>query len=365
MMWLRDPSCFRRLLAAVLLLACAPAIAATADIEKLVDTGHLQIGIKLTPTGLLVPGQKLTLTLKIATDRWFTGGSRIKLPEVPGLVILQTEQFASNASERRGNQNWVIQRWTLDVYPQRAGDFTIPPIFTRVKVNGGEGDVTGNLTSTEVGFSVSLPASLADVPQWVATPDFSVEQRFDKPLEKLQVGDAFEREIVFQASDVMAMMLPEITAEELPGLAAYPSPPKLDNSSNRGETRAIRSQRISYVVQAGGQYLLPARDFFWWNTEHEELKVLTLPATAVSVGTGAVGESNGTSRSLRITPRQLLLATGGIVLLILALWLARKLLTRLPLAALTAAPAAGWKTVMDLRKPALPERLNPDSSAGE
>ncbi len=358
---LRSLSCFRSLLAGVLLLACAPAIAATADIEKLVDTGHLQIGIKLTPTGLLVPGQKLTLILKIATDRWFTGGTRIKLPEVPGLVILQTEQFASNASERRGNQNWVIQRWTLDVYPQRAGEFTIPPISARVQVNGGDGDVAGNLISTAVGFTVSLPASLSDVAQWVATPDFSVEQRFDKPLEKLQVGDAFEREIVLQARDVMAMMLPTITAEELPGLAAYPSPPKLENSSNRGETRAIRSQRISYVVQAGGQYLLPARDFFWWNTEHEELQVLTLPATAISVGSGAVGESNGTSRTLRITRRQLLLAAGGVVLLILALWLARKLLARLPLAAL----AAGWKTLMDLRKPALPERLNPDSSAGE
>ena len=50
---------------------------------------------------------------------WFTGGTRIRLPEVPGLVILQTEQFASNASERRGDQNWVLQRWTLDVYAQR------------------------------------------------------------------------------------------------------------------------------------------------------------------------------------------------------------------------------------------------------
>ena len=152
-------------------------MAATDDIEALVTAGQLQIDAKLTPAGLVVPGQKLTLTLKIATDRWFSGGTRIKLPEVPGLVILQTEQFASNASERRGSQNWVIQRWTLDVYPQRTGDFSIPPISAQLKVNGGDGDVEGTLTSPPVNVTVSLPESLADVAQWVATPDFTAEQQ--------------------------------------------------------------------------------------------------------------------------------------------------------------------------------------------
>jgi hypothetical protein len=365
MMWLRVLSLFRSLLLVIAVLACAPSHAASADIEALVAEGHLQIDTKLTPTGMVVPGQKLTLTLKIATERWFSGGTRIKLPEVPGLVILQTEQFASNASERRGNQSWVIQRWTLDVYPQRAGDFTIPPISAQVNVNSNDGDVEGSLASPPVNVTVSLPVSLAEVAQWVAAPDFTVEQRFDRATEKLKVGDAFEREVVFKASDVMAMMLPAFAAEELTGLAAYPSPPVLDNSSNRGQTLATRSQRISYVAQADGEYLLPARDFFWWNTERSELQVLTLPPTAIIVGAGAASEGDKNSTTLRITPRQLLLAAGGVVLLIFVLWLARKLLVRLPLAPVAAAIATWWKTLLDLRKPALPERLNPDSSAGE
>jgi len=356
---------FRILLAATAILVSAATSATSDDIEALVATGHLQIDSKLGPTGLVVPGQKLKLTLKIATDRWFTGGTRIKLPEVPGLVILQTEQFASNASERRGDQSWVIQRWTLDVYPQRAGDFTIPPIAARVKVNGGDGHVEGNLNSPAMDFSVSLPASLADIDQWVAAPDFTVEQHFDRPPEQLQVGDAFERSVELQASDVMAMMLPGVTAEELPGLAAYPSPPVLDNSNNRGETLATRSQRISYVAQADGEYLLPARDFFWWNTARDELQVLTLPATVVVVGDGALAPGDKTADSPHITPRQWLLSAGVLLLLIPTLWLARKLLARLPIAPLTAALTTGWEALLTLRKPALPQRLNPDSNAGE
>jgi len=60
-----------------------------------------------------VPGQKVTLTLEIATDRWFAGGTRIGIPEVPGLVILQTEQFASNASETHNGRpgQYSAGRW--------------------------------------------------------------------------------------------------------------------------------------------------------------------------------------------------------------------------------------------------------------
>ena len=129
----------------LVLLVAAPLLAAgEEDISDLKAAGHLQIDASLAPGDNIVPGQKVVLTVKIATDTWFSGGTRISLPEIPGLIILQTEQFASNASESRGGRNWVVQRWSLDVYPQRAGDFTLPPIAARVKVSSGAGgDVEG------------------------------------------------------------------------------------------------------------------------------------------------------------------------------------------------------------------------------
>ena len=281
----------------VVLASSAGSRGAEVTPQQLLAAGQLEVEAGMTTGGALVPGRKLTLGITLATDRWFSGGTRISLPEVPGLVIVQSEQFAANASERRGDQDWVLQRWALDVYPQREGEFTIPPLALRVKVNAGDaGDVEGALSSPPVSFTVTLPAALAAVTQWVAAPEFSVSQRFDRSLEGLQVGDAFEREIVFEASDVLAMMLPTYTAQGLPGLAAYPAPPVLDQSSNRGLSRASRTERISYVVQAQGQYQLPAADFFWWDTSRDELQVLSLPATTISVGSGAatvVGTAHG------------------------------------------------------------------------
>ena len=142
-----------------LLLGCSGA--AAGQLEELRRAGRLDISAGIQPTTGIVPGQRARLTLEIATDRWFTGGTRISIPEVPGLVILQTEQFASNASETRDGQTWVIQRWTLDVFAQRAGSFTIPPIALQLQVNADEqGDIQGQTFSPQTRMDVTLPDSL-------------------------------------------------------------------------------------------------------------------------------------------------------------------------------------------------------------
>jgi hypothetical protein len=348
----------------LVLVICQVALASTNPLTALQDSGRLQIASSFSPGEGLVPGQQVKLTLEVATDRWFTGGTRIGIPEVPGLVILQTEQFASNASEARDGQSWVIQRWTLDVYPQRAGEFTIPPMPLKIKVNAGDaGNLEGELMSSAIQLSVSIPDSLAQAEHWVAAPTYAVSQHFDRPLEDLQVGDAFEREIRFEAEDVMAMMLPAFNAEKLPGLATYPSPPVLDNNNNRGQTRGSRSERISYVVEAEGQYLLPARDYFWWNTTSGQLELLTLPTTEITAGPGGFATTGATI--LDVPLRQLVTFLLGFMLLAGLVWLASKWLPRLPLAGFTRTLSGLWQQLQALRKPALPERLNPGSNAGE
>jgi hypothetical protein len=335
---------------------------AAITVEELQAQGRLSINASLSPTERVVAGQKLALVIEIATDRWFTGGTRLTTPEIPGLVILQTEQFASNASETRGTQSWVIQRWTLDVYPQRPGNFTIPSIRARIQMNADEsGDIEGDLFSPATRFSASLPPGLQPDQDWVASPTFSATQTFDRALEGLAVGDAFERELQFEASDVMAMMLPAFTPGTQPGLGIYPSPPELENTINRGEIRAVRRQRMSYVVEEEGEYRFPSEAFYWWNTARGELRLVSLEEIVFTVGSAA-GAGEHDSDPAR---RQLILLVGAALLSLsaaaLLVWryVPRSLPSRL----------AGWLTTgrdrwRSWRSPALPAELNPGSNAG-
>ena len=356
------------LLSAVLsnLLLLQPA-QADSPLEPLLASGALTIDTRLDEQGTLVPGQRAKMIVEIATNTWFTGGTRIRLPEVAGLVILQTDQFAANASESRGGQSWVIERWTIDIYPQQAGDFRVPPLALSIKVNGGElGNLEGEAESPALEFSVSLPDALEQADFWVASSNYSVRQTLDRETNNLQPGDAFERRIEFKADDVLAMMLPAVEIQRTDGLAAYPAPPELENSNNRGQSSGSRVQSISYVAEKPGDYLIPARDFFWWDTRSETLQVVSIPAVEVHVGGTADATSNTSDRKARSIPWKLLgwilsglaiVAIGGALL-----WRYRPWQWLTPL---LAPCRALWQSLLDLRKPALPQRLNPDSSAGD
>ena len=95
----------------------------------------VEIGARLQPAEGAVPGQRIRLEVTVATPRWFTAGTRIKLPEVPGLILMQNQDFAANATERRGGESWTVQRWSLDVFATRAGAITIPPLQVSVAVS--------------------------------------------------------------------------------------------------------------------------------------------------------------------------------------------------------------------------------------
>lgn len=353
-----------RILLLVALCVSGSTTAIATSISDIRDSGNLEVATSLSEHSVIVPGQRVKLVLETATNRWFTGGTRITLPEVPGLVILQNEQFASNASESRDGETWVTQRWELDVFPQRSGEFAIPPIALRLKVNTSDAEsVEGILMAPGISFNVALPEGLRKIESWVAAPQFGVSERFDKSLQALRVGDAFEQTIEFQAADVMAMMLPGYAPAEQKGLAAYPAPPELANSINRGQSTAKRTVRISYVVEKNGQFILPARDYFWWDTRANKLQLLSLPATPIEVGTAS---PNTFSTDLW---KKLVLAIciGCGILMCLALLSKLHPDKLLGLRSNRHIAALRWQIarLKALREPALPKNLNPGSSAAE
>jgi len=334
----------------------------------LLEAGRLEISAELRPADNIVPGQGVELLVSIATDRWFTSGTRLEIPEVPGLVILQTNDFASNASENRSGQSWVIQRWSLEVYPQRSGTFTVPPISTRVSVNdSSDGIVSGVLLTPSVQFEANVPTALARVDHWVAAPVFNVSQRFDRELDNLAVGDAFEREIVFKAEGVMAMMLPTFDAEEIQGLAAYAQPSALNNNSNRGTTLATRVEHITYIVEEQGQYQLPALDYYWWDTTRGELQLRFLEAVDIVVGKGTAGKTSAASERpwINVSRAELLIYSAALALVMAIGWLLYTRLPTFPWKRITAPIKHTWHQLNQMRKPALPARLNPDNNAGK
>jgi hypothetical protein len=273
-------------LACLLLLLALPATATT--LEELAAADKLRIDSWLEPIENIATGQEVRLVIEVSTPRWFAGGTRITAPEVNGVVVLRRNEFALNLSRREEGVTWVVQRWELELYPQREGDFTLPPLQLELAVNDADaGIVRGELLTRPLAFSASTPAAMAGLERWLATPSLAVSQRLDHDLTGLVPGDAFTRTVEIRATHVTSMMLPEPDLDAPPGLAAYPDIPELEDRSNRGEATAIRRQSITYVVQETGQHLLPALTIDWWNTETGSREFTELSAIEVDAGTAA------------------------------------------------------------------------------
>lgn len=333
------------------------------NIEDLLSADRLQVRSWLTPTTNIVPGQQIKLNIEIATDRWFTGGTRIKIPEIPGLVILQTDDFASNSSEQRKGQSWVVQRWALEIYAQAAGGFAIPPITATVKVGSNSGqNIVGEVRTAALTFSAAMPDALSRAVHWVAAPSYSASQTFNTSLEELAVGDAIERKIEFRAAEVMAMMLPAFNEEDIEGLAAYADPPVLNNSSNRGSLVASRIQRIIYIAETPGKYRLAAQDFYWWDTTAGEVQLLTLPSVdIIVVASGA--QAQKTKEGPTLIFRSVALWFAGLLLAVTLVWI----MAKIPFAAIANSAQVISNSLLQqwrkFRQPALPGKLNPGNSA--
>ncbi|MEE4192187.1 MAG: hypothetical protein V2I66_11455 [Halieaceae bacterium] len=275
----------------ILLLALFAPPCFGAGLDTLLAEDRLRIRSWLQPAEGIVQGQEVRLLIEVSTPRWFAGGTGIKAPEVRRLLILRRNEFAVNLSRREGGATWVVQRWQLELYPQREGAFTVPPVALTLAVNDAElGIVRGTVETVPLTFEASVPAVLANTPRWLATPSFEVRQSFDRSLTGLAPGDAFERSIELEATRLTALMLPEPQLTELDGLAAYPDLPELEDRSNRGEATALRRQTATYVVEKAGQYRLPAQLIRWWNTDTNSLETATLPAVTIDAGIAVIEE---------------------------------------------------------------------------
>ncbi|MCB1684730.1 MAG: hypothetical protein R3E82_19660 [Pseudomonadales bacterium] len=264
-----------RVVAGVLSLAVLPVFTTQA--------AEVSVAQWIDPQRDIVARRQVDLYIEVATDGFFSGGTTIAEFEIPGVVVLRREQFAVNATRIKDGVSWAVQRWKIALYPQQSGFFEVPSIA--VTVVSGPSAQRIEAATEPFGFSVHLPGELSASGDWVAVPRLEVEEGYDRPeseFEALEPGDAVVRVVEMSARDTVAMMLPEIRFPAPPGVAVYRDPPRLEDSVNRGVSRASRRETVTYVIEKAGRYALPQVDIHWWDTDRDEPGRHSLPARVLA-----------------------------------------------------------------------------------
>jgi hypothetical protein len=304
-----------------------PAVAMT--LNELEQADKVRIRTWVEPVGKLISRQQVNLQIEVATDKWFSGGTKIGSFELNDAIVLQREKFAVNSSRNVGGKSWTVQEWTLAIYPQRTGLFEIPEIPVQISIAGENLEsIVGTLAAPALEFIAEVPEPTLDgmtsKTDWVATTRFEVKENYDKTFEDLKPGNAIVRSINMSADNLPAMMLPGIDSTVIDGIAVYPKPPQLLDKVNRGTYLAEKSQTITYVFEKAGEYELPRKVFFWWNLNSQSFESIELDAQVfevidLEVAAGEDPVDQATSGIFDSAASRLLLMKTGILFLIVIL----------------------------------------------
>lgn len=236
-------------------------------------------------------GERLDLYLELWTDDVSFSGQSFVQPQVIGGYLLPTESGTVKLNEKRDGVSWQGLRYTMSLYPQRAGEIGVPAFDVRFSTSSGYGSEPKEHSFRTQALTVEsrLPPGADTENLLVTTSDFRMDAEWepslpqeDGPLELL-TGDALVLTVKREANGVPGMVFAPLADVEIEGLGVYVDAPVVRDQANRGALTGTRSDRITLVCEKSGSYRLPEFRFQWWNPVREELHEEIIPAVQISV----------------------------------------------------------------------------------
>jgi len=232
--------------------------------------------------------EPVRLAVDIYSPTWFTKAPNIESFSVAGALLLRTEKFATNFTQRRSGHSYTVQRWEYTLYPQRSGRFVIPSAEVRVQIAqpGVAEPQAHRLRSNPLLFQVQPLPDSSDYPSGhrvLSASQVNIEQHIIKADRQLHPGDAIQRRVTIRAEDAMGMLIPALTWPNLSGARQQSGPPRVEDSHHRGDTTGTRVEIRSYTFTSPGQYTLPEVQFQWWDSELKQWQRRSLPGDTLMI----------------------------------------------------------------------------------
>jgi hypothetical protein len=294
--------------AGVLLLAAWSSVSAAAEVVR------AELGKDTAWMGEVVP-----LFVTLYSPGPFSGTASFDLPVLPKTVFVRAGNPVVG-SEQVGAKRYFTQRHEFALYTQRAGEIVIPGFrvrFAGKKTFTSAAEPVEGLTQ-ELRFKSTRPPGTEHLGTVVAAKNMEVTQTWQPGTSgPVHPGDVIARTVSRRADGTTAMLFPPVPIAAPSGVRCYSTDPVVQDVTERGASRAERSETIKYQFEQPGTLELPSLSVMWWDSDAGELKSVTLPGKVVEVRNAAVVQES-VDAPKRLTRRSvfvLLAATG------LAVWL--------------------------------------------
>ncbi|MGF1721326.1 hypothetical protein L4D20_14905 [Vibrio kyushuensis] len=214
--------------------------------------------------------ERATLWLTIASNHPISGQFSIEPLKVLGLFIEPSDR-PSYSHQNRDGQRFYLANYRYDIYPSRAGAYSLPELKVQVTKKENEYQFTSD------SYRIEVSAQPREAMGAISTSEYSLSQKVTQT--NIMSGGVVTRTITQSAA-----ALPGYLIGQLPPLVSWD--PRIElthgreshsSSDYRGEMTGTKSSNLHYRFVEAGEYQLPAIEVTWWNNAKGSLEIVTLP----------------------------------------------------------------------------------------
>jgi hypothetical protein len=178
----------------------------------------------------IIVGQPVRVDVSVLVPNYFMGEPGFPQFNMENAIVVLPGETPRNSNETIAGQTYAGITVTYLIYPQQPGSFTLPKADVAVKyASDPPKSVEVHVALPTVTFEAVIPAEAADLDYFLPTTSLAITQKFDKPLDHVEVGDTLTRTITITASKLRAMLIPPTKFEGQDGIIIYPKQPSVDD----------------------------------------------------------------------------------------------------------------------------------------
>ncbi|EED34315.1 conserved hypothetical protein [Luminiphilus syltensis NOR5-1B] len=251
----------------------------------------------LTPTTVTV-GQPVELSIVVLVPTWFTKPPVFPSFEITNAITRLPPDSSYPTSERIGNDTWsgIVRKYTL--YPLMKGDFVISGEMIRVHyADPGKAGITVDVAVPDNRLTSTVPAGAESLSPYLAGTRLDLNVNVLGDAAELETGDAVVLEYRAELDGLPAMFLPPLAPEiSLEGVSVYRDQPVLSDGDG---AKALRSEKITLVFEAGGSFTVPAISLDYYDLDSKAVATTAAPPVTLSVSGPAMAPQSATSTSAK------------------------------------------------------------------
>lgn len=238
------------------------------------------VRITATPEEVAV-GEPVALEVTVLVPTWFPKPPVYPTFELTNTITRLPPDSSYPTSERIGGDTWSGIVRTYQIYPLIGATYRLSGQTMTVTYNDPEKfkPVRVKVGVPEVEFRARVPGGAESLNPYLAGRRLTLDREVEGDLESLEAGDALVVRYTAELDGMPAIFLPALVdVAEVPGVSVYAEEPVVEDGDP-----ARRSEKLTFVFEAGGEFTVPARELAWWNTETGTVETASVPAMTVSV----------------------------------------------------------------------------------